>query len=661
MRESNFNFPSQNRASVCISSALYDRRAIDAPSPSLPLVNSLTHLSYLTATSPRIREILSLDGGLERLVRILKGCASGGPDAIEETLAQLKGKGKTLAKGSRRSPFRPFSEYREPTLLPGGAPFKSTLSSPAFAFDESATPSAFPPPYAFAASSSASASSSLAPLAPPPPPPPSEKSKHLVYTYNLAFQCVVNIGVRGSEMIRTRVVEAGALDVVVHVLERYLEKSSERKRPAVIPSSTAGVRAPPPPPPARVATPDAITSVEESIADDAASSSSGHDEDDSVAADAASRRSSSRRQARSGSKLGRAGPIDHDGDVVMSSAVDVDEQQPQQPDDSESALGTQASAAVPSPRPTPSSSAADGVLQYRDEDVLLSLQLLAYLSKYPHVRSVFHSPSDVESGDEDQGQDLHAAHDDCGDACTSVRPSVLSRPSKTDPAPTATTPTLSSNVFSLVEAFTHRPPASDKFTPRHSNEVQYWAGVIMRNACRKDENQGGIRQCANMQCGVWEKTAREFAKCRRCRKAKYCSKSCQSKAWQFGHRYWCTKATPREDGEPDGADELVPRSRSRREGRTRTSELGHHHGHDDARRPGTAQSFDDEDEDDLPAPSTSAGGGIQPTADAHARHSAHQSHHVGVAGMGVRVGPDDNDELQDMAVFDEMGQGGTNA
>ncbi|KZT58130.1 hypothetical protein CALCODRAFT_412957, partial [Calocera cornea HHB12733] len=71
MRESNFSFPSQNRACVCITSQLYDRRALDT-NAALPLLNSLTHLTYLTSTSPRIREILTLDGGLERLVRILR-------------------------------------------------------------------------------------------------------------------------------------------------------------------------------------------------------------------------------------------------------------------------------------------------------------------------------------------------------------------------------------------------------------------------------------------------------------------------------------------------------------------------------------------------------------------------------------------------------------
>lgn len=129
----------------------------------------------------------------------------------------------------------------------------------------------------------------------------------------------------------------------------------------------------------------------------------------------------------------------------------------------------------------PRNSSIDNLF-YREEDILLSLQLLAYLSKYPHIRNVFHSAYSI-------------------------------------------------NVFSLVERFCcHRV---------HSSPVQYWAGVIMRNACRKDEGRGGIRRCAYMQCGRWEKHQREFAKCRRCRKAKYCSKACQSKAWADGHRWWC--------------------------------------------------------------------------------------------------------------------------
>lgn len=123
---------------------------------------------------------------------------------------------------------------------------------------------------------------------------------------------------------------------------------------------------------------------------------------------------------------------------------------------------------------------------HREEDVLLCLQLLAYLSKYPHTRELFHTA-------------------------------------------------YQNNVFTIVEKFCHR---------LYPAPIQYWAGVIMRNSCRKDESKGGIRRCANMSCGKWETQPREFAKCRRCRKAKYCSKDCQSKAWASGHRWWCIERYP---------------------------------------------------------------------------------------------------------------------
>ena len=38
-------------------------------------------------------------------------------------------------------------------------------------------------------------------------------------------------------------------------------------------------------------------------------------------------------------------------------------------------------------------------------------------------------------------------------------------------------------------------------------------------------------------CGRWETYPREFAKCHRCRKAKYCGKECQSTAWSEDHRF----------------------------------------------------------------------------------------------------------------------------
>lgn len=149
---------------------------------------------------------------------------------------------------------------------------------------------------------------------------------------------------------------------------------------------------------------------------------------------------------------------------------------------------------------------------YTDDTILLSLQLFAYLSKYPHVRAAFHHPT----------RPLHYGVEISPEAKLPERPNF----SKT------------SNMFSLVERFTFRAAPPDPDMPKIPADIQYWAGVIMRNACRKDDSRNGIRQCANMSCGKWEAYPRQFAKCRRCRKAKYCSKDCQSRAWQEGHRFW---------------------------------------------------------------------------------------------------------------------------
>ncbi|KAF5379739.1 hypothetical protein D9615_005833 [Tricholomella constricta] len=231
---------------------------------------------------------------------------------------------------------------------------------------------------------------------------------------------------------------------------------------------------------------------------------------------------------------------------------------------------------------------------YRDEDVLLSLQLLAYLSKYPHVRQAFYKPRvtfhpasvDVVGGRwgrEREGVVTPAAAGGVGgragragkerekeggagkEAGTGSGAAGFFRSlgvgarvpkaaaQEKDAAQANGNATgkeqppaqkRQTNVFSLVERFTFKPSSTETDLPnpppRLPPEIQYWAGVVMRNACRKDESRGGIRQCANMLCGRWEAYPRQFAKCRRCRKAKYCGKECQSIAWSEGHRFWCS-------------------------------------------------------------------------------------------------------------------------
>lgn len=88
------------------------------------------------------------------------------------------------------------------------------------------------------------------------------------------------------------------------------------------------------------------------------------------------------------------------------------------------------------------------------------------------------------------------------------------------------------NLFALVERFTVKGSLNEI--------VHYWSSVVMRNSCRKHEATG-VRQCANFSCGKWEDHPKQFPKCRRCKRTKYCSRLCQLKSWEF-HRYWCQES-----------------------------------------------------------------------------------------------------------------------
>ncbi|RKP26084.1 hypothetical protein SYNPS1DRAFT_10559, partial [Syncephalis pseudoplumigaleata] len=303
MREQNFCFPEQQRACLTITPSLYDRRALDCTAP-LPLLTSLMHLSLMTSSSQRVREALSVDGGLERLTHILETTSRADyPD--------------------RRSAWR----------------------------------------------------------------------------WILAYHCLVNVGVRGSEQIRARVERSGGVRVIIHVLESYLKTLESVDTAAPSPSS-----------------------------------SSMHD-------------------------CHHASHSHHHHHHSHSLAADTLDEPP-----------------------------------FREEDILLALQLLAYLSKHPSIRDRLHANYPI-------------------------------------------------NVFTLVERFCAR---------HHSNTIHLWAGVVMRNGCRKDDTRGGLRRCAYLHCGRWESRPHEFAKCRRCRKAKYCSKQCQSHAWADGHRYWCVPRQPTSSASTSG-------------------------------------------------------------------------------------------------------------
>lgn len=374
---------------------------------------------------------------------------------------------------------------------------------------------------------------------------PQLKELQANWKWSLAFQCAVNIGVRGSEAIRTRVVEAGMVPVVLRILEGYLYAAELIQNKQLRAARAAELRAAQDMHRTIYPMRDEISERAPSACDslNSAAPSSPNSTDISCG-----------QSSREHSMNGRAsceclpGTIDASASASASDCADEEEGESRVVADEVSIKAT------PRPRgrepmdvdmnaetprvqrnipieedidsPTPEIPQV-----YREEEVLLSLQLLAYLSKYPHVRHFFHN-ADVRGGlffnplwQED---------------------SLPNRPwSPEDPD--------RQNVFSIAERFTLRPSRSNSAAmlctlfPRLGAEIQYWAGVVMRNACRKDESRGGIRQCANMYCGRWEAYPREFAKCRRCRKAKYCSKQCQSKGWQTGHRYWCSARSEEDD------------------------------------------------------------------------------------------------------------------
>ncbi|KAK9455401.1 hypothetical protein V1511DRAFT_458946 [Dipodascopsis uninucleata] len=162
----------------------------------------------------------------------------------------------------------------------------------------------------------------------------------------------------------------------------------------------------------------------------------------------------------------------------------------------------------------------------REEDVLMSLQLLAYVSKYVYLRSYFQNTHIVPSLSMRTDLPIDDVKIDSKDP-SGIHDTSLFPDDQSYIASEYKLPSI--NVFQLVERFTTRA---------YMGDLHYWACVIMRNSCRKDESRGGVRQCGYFECGKWEEYPKQFAKCRRCRRTKYCSKSCQSKAWYF-HRHWC--------------------------------------------------------------------------------------------------------------------------
>ncbi|OJD30649.1 mynd domain protein [Diplodia corticola] len=615
MREVNFSIPNSNKASVGITTALYDRRALDCTS-TLPLINSLNHLAYLTTSSARIRDILTVDGGVERLVCILKEGRSKdmmdiwkwnlafqcvvnigvrGSEAVRTRVVEAdmvpviatvldnyirvidKCREKAEAEYKRSNPRfgmsgRHYGRAGDP-LNPGLGHRSERSRRHAPPPIEIPQPVPFPQPQMETQVTDVATQQAFAISSPPERTTFSRSHHHHHHhrsdnrTHNLAprsgssrqqttqalHNSVSNLDTPESFGLRP-VRDADRLPSMLPSLQREMTSQPEspttpnavaqpgssrseiavarnRRRPSIRHQvSTSGDS-------------DNDGQVEEIVAEDSAAAGSAGEPivgiqneinmqdivDNEEMLDAGA------------TPVGLTAPASEATDaetfnITHRSAIDGSILNPAATQ-AAGPLGfspvqptiTVANATPPTgmqanwyPRSVQDRNATAGVLAAmpRDEDVLMSLQLLAYVSKYCNLRSYFQKShlvprlrigKELNLLDGDGSMPMTEEEEECEEEY--LLPDDF-------------------NIFPLVEKFTVR---------HHSQDMQYWAGVVMRNLCRKDDSRGGIRQCAYYQCGKWEEYTRQFAKCRRCRRTKYCSKECQKSAWVY-HRHWCVAA-----------------------------------------------------------------------------------------------------------------------
>ncbi|KAF2434017.1 hypothetical protein EJ08DRAFT_21168 [Tothia fuscella] len=602
MREVNFSIPNANKASVGITTALYDRRALDCTS-TLPLINSLNNLAYLTTSSARIRDILTVDGGVERLVCILKegrstkdmmecwkwnlafqcvvnigvrGSENVRTRVVEADMVPViatildnyvkvieKCREKADAEFKRSTRLGPsakhFAQRANELFLSGHGLERIRRQAPP-PIDTSSpmrdSPQEQPPLPAFSMSS-----------------PPERTTFARTHHVNRSTDSRTNL-FNGS--VTPRAVITQPLVTSVPTMEGMQDTFGLRpvRDADRLPSMLSSL------PAAALSRPDSPTTP-------SASANLESDRHLLMRRRGPERRPSIRHQlSMSGdSDEGPSDDAEPNGsgggpsdepvvgledemnmqDIVESEAiieaggspVRLDPQASDPPDVDAFSL---ARSAIESSMLTPTNQAATNInispIQHlntitttpppiqvnpyaryvqersatsgtllsmpRDEDVLMCLQLLAYVSKYCNLRAYFQR-SHLVPKLKIPGAELHMLNEDCSQhkhACAEEEVEEYLQPDDF-------------NIFPLVEKFTVR---------HHTQDMQYWAGVVMRNLCRKDDARGGIRQCAYYQCGKWEEWTRQFAKCRRCRRTKYCSKECQKSAWVY-HRHWCVAAT----------------------------------------------------------------------------------------------------------------------
>ncbi|KHJ33803.1 putative mynd domain protein [Erysiphe necator] len=633
MREVNFSIPNVNKASVGITTALYDRRALDCTS-TLPLINSLNHLAYLTTSSARIRDILTIDGGIERLVCLLKAGRSKDPMDMWKWNLAFQCVVNVGVRGSENVRTRVV----EADLIPVIA---TILDNYIKVFDrcrEKAEEALHAKEQRFNGSRSVenqisnkdtsfgsrTVRSQLEFRGIRRHLPPSSHELHMAPTNSLSNTTgsieITSSGEQNTTLSPSvRASYPGSRHYRLQDTRQHIISPSRHNfQPllAAIPSMDAtdslSIR------PVRDIDrlPSMIVRLHnhslqpESPTTPLPSNLVHSTNMRSVSTTTHEERSSRRPAIRHQTSLGATEDLNNDSNLsdesgiaeisedsvtTIQSPVNVNIQEIGMDEDEgilvavESRLGINPNTVSDTRdvgnfninhRFTLNVSAVDNTIMHtspnlgflptgqtainipptiqlpnlprfpidrstqchtltampRDEDVLMSLQLLAYVSKYCNLRPYFqnsHLVPKLKIGAELKLLDMDEMAQFSGFSTAKTKNSMGCSTIE-DFEEEEYLLTDDFNIFPLVEKFTIR---------HHPQDMQYWAGVVMRNLCRKDDSRGGIRQCAYYQCGKWEQYTRQFAKCRRCRRTKYCSKECQKNAWIF-HRHWCVAASP---------------------------------------------------------------------------------------------------------------------
>jgi hypothetical protein len=615
MREVNFSIPIANKASVGITTALYDRRALDCTS-TLPLINSLNHLAYLTTSSARIRDILTVDGGIERLICILKEGRSKdmmdmwkwnlafqcifnigvrGSENVRTRVVEadmvpviatiLDNYIKVIDKCKARAEAEMHrSSARLGTSSRHHASRSGEMASGSGHRSERSSRRTIPPPIEIPqAFTQAQVEPQVGDATPTPafslssPPErttfnrgrPSHHHHHRSHEGRAQLFGTVGNTTRG--LGQPLVTALPPMDATADAFALRPVRDADRL-PSMLPALQGEITSQPESPTtpsapmARQTSPraglvrtrrrpsirhqlsvsgesDLEAQQDEIVADNAAVAGPVNEPivgiqnneinmsdivDNAEMLDAGTTPVPISAPSEGTDENNETFNITH-RPALDGSLINPTNTPPNNPITGFSPM--QPAINVVNANPPPAwypryaqdrNATAGPAAMPRDEDVLMSLQLLAYVSKYCNLRSYFqksHLVPKLKIGSDLQLLDgeastPEAAKDDEEELSEYELPDDF-------------------NIFPLVEQFTVR---------HHTSDMQYWASVVMRNLCRKDDSRGGIRQCAYYECGRWEEFPRQFAKCRRCRRTKYCSKECQKSAWVF-HRHWCVAAT----------------------------------------------------------------------------------------------------------------------